>query len=75
VVEGPPGTRELAKVVAEAMKKNYAVAVRAHGVFASAKHLDEAYRYICMVEHAAHIIYLTENLRRARLKFIKPKKF
>jgi len=75
VVEGSPGSTILAENVAEALKNSYAVVVRAHGVFASAKYLDIAYQYLCMVEHSAQIIFLTENLKKFGLTFTKPKKF
>ncbi|RJX15723.1 fuculose phosphate aldolase [Candidatus Bathyarchaeota archaeon] len=75
VVEGSPGSLELAKNVAEALKTHYAVVVRGHGVFSAAKYMDTAYQYLCMVEHSAKIIILTKNLEKAGFKFIQPKKF
>ncbi|MCX8176573.1 MAG: class II aldolase/adducin family protein [Candidatus Bathyarchaeota archaeon] len=75
IVEGSPGSDELALNVAEKLKTHYAVAVRAHGVFSASKYLDIAYQYICMVEHSSKIIILTEGLKNLGLKFIKPKKF
>lgn len=75
VVEGQPGSLELAKNVAKALKSYYAVIVRAHGVFAAAKYMDIAYQYLCMVEHSAEILWLTEVLKKSGLTLHKPKKF
>ncbi len=75
VIEGSPGSENLALNVAEKLKTCYAVAVRAHGVFTAAKYLDIAYQYMCMVEHSSKIILLTEGLKNLGLKFIKPRKF
>ncbi len=75
VVEGPPGSLELAKEVAQTLKTYYAVVVKAHGVFAAAKYMDIAYQYLCMVEHSAKIVWLTEVLKKSGLSFNKPKKF
>jgi len=75
VVEGSPGSEELAKNVAEALKRHHAVIVRAHGVFAAAKFLHIAYHYLSMVEHSAEIIYLTELFKLTGKSYIKPKVF
>lgn len=75
VVEGSPGSLELAKKVSQALKTCYAVIVKAHGVFVAAKYMDIAYQYLCMVEHSAKIVWLTEVLKKFKLNFHKPKKF
>lgn len=75
VVEGSPGSPELANNVAEALRKHHAVIVRAHGVFAAAKFMDIAYQLICMVEHSAKIFWLCECLRSLGREFIRPKVF
>lgn len=75
VVEGSPGTPELAEEVANALKSYHAVIVRAHGVFAAAKYMDVAYQFLCMVEHSAHIAYLVEGMKALGAKPITPKKF
>ncbi len=75
VVEGSPGSPELAENVANALKKYHAVIVRAHGVFAAAKFMDIAYQYICMVEHSAKILWLTECLKILGREIIRPRVF
>jgi len=75
VVEGSPGSDMLAENVANALKKYHAVIVRAHGVFTTAKFLDVAYQFMCMVEHGARIFYLTEFFKSTGKKFIAPKYF
>ncbi|MCS7140269.1 MAG: class II aldolase/adducin family protein [Candidatus Nezhaarchaeota archaeon] len=58
VVEGRPGSTELAIRVADSLTRHWAVVVRGHGVFASSKFVDHAYQILCMVEHSAEILYL-----------------
>jgi len=75
VVEGKVGDLKLAKRVAKVLKTYYAVIVRGHGVFAGAEHLDEAYHFICMVEHSCKILYLIKSLKNMGETYIKPKEF
>lgn len=74
IIEGKPGSEELAQKVASALKKRNAVIVRGHGTFTAAQTLETAYRFTCMVERSAQQIYLTEVLKRLGLKFIEPEK-
>ena len=73
VVEGSPGSPLLAERVANALKKYYAVIVRAHGVFAASKFIDVAYQFMCMVEHSSKILYLQEIMKSSGKSIIKPK--
>lgn len=73
VVEGSPGSPLLAERVANALKKYYAVIVRAHGVFTASKFIDVAYQFMCMVEHSSKILYLTETMKQLGKEKIKPK--
>ncbi len=75
IVEGSPGSEELAYKVANALKSHHAVIVRAHGVFTASKFVDIAYQYMCMVEHSAEIIYHVELFKTTHRKFIKPRIF
>ncbi|HDI46481.1 MAG TPA: fuculose phosphate aldolase [Candidatus Methanomethylia archaeon] len=76
IVEGSPGSPELAEAVADALSKHWAVIVRGHGVFAASKFIDHTYQLLCMVEHSAEIYYLTEMMKAiGGLPFIKPKAF
>jgi len=71
IVEGRPGSPKLAREVADALTRHWAVIVRGHGVFASSKFIDHTYQILCMVEHSAEILYL-KRLYEASLK-VKPK--
>ncbi len=73
VVEGSPGSPELAEAVSNALKERYAVIVRGHGVFAASKFIDVAYQFLCMVEHSAKIFYLIDMMKRSGGKYIEPK--
>ncbi|MGQ4832531.1 MAG: class II aldolase/adducin family protein [Candidatus Asgardarchaeia archaeon] len=76
VIEGQSGSKTLAERVSEALSKNLAVIVRAHGVFTASKYMDVAYQLMCMVEHSAHMLYLISMKKQlSPEKFIVPKEF
>jgi L-fuculose-phosphate aldolase len=58
VVEGDPGTGELALRVADGVAHAPAVIARGHGTFAAAETLLHAYLLTSVVEHACRIIWL-----------------
>lgn len=64
VVEGKPGTDEIARNVAGALRGGRIVIVRGHGTFAAGKTLDEAYIYTSIAEYACRILFLSGRLRR-----------
>jgi L-fuculose-phosphate aldolase len=57
VVEGPPGTEELAHAVAEGISSSPVVIARGHGTFAFGTTLREAVLLTSAVEHACKILY------------------
>jgi L-fuculose-phosphate aldolase len=57
VVDGEPGTEELAENVARALKSNPVVIARAHGTFAKGRDLKEAYLLTSIAEHCCRILY------------------
>jgi len=59
VVGGEPGTDEIARNVAEALRGSHIVIVRGHGTFAAGKTLDEAYIYTSIAEYACRILFLS----------------
>jgi len=58
VVEGAPGTQELADNVARALKTTKLVIVRGHGTFTAGKNLDEAYQFTSLAEHSCRVLAL-----------------
>ena len=58
VVDGAPGTQELADNVACALKSTKLVIVRGHGTFAAGKNLDEAYQFTSLAEHSCRVLAL-----------------
>ncbi len=63
VVEGAPGSKELAENVSNALSKHLGVIVRGHGVFTASKSIETAYHLICIVEHSSEIFYLKEMMK------------
>jgi L-fuculose-phosphate aldolase len=59
VVEGRPGTDEIACAVAGGLRDTHIVIVRGHGTFAAGKTLDEAYIYTSIAEYACRILLLS----------------
>ncbi len=64
VVEGMPGSPELARAVADALRLRSLVLVRGHGTFAGGANLDEACLYTSLAEHACRVLLLVEAHRR-----------
>ncbi len=62
VVTGGPGTDEIARNVAEALRGGHIAIVRGHGTFAAGKTLDEAYIYTSVAEYACRILFLSGRL-------------
>lgn len=58
VVEGAPGTQELANNVVSALKTTKLVIVRGHGTFAAGKNLDEAFQLTSLADHSCRVIAL-----------------
>ena len=62
VVQGAPGSQEIAENVTRSLISSKLVIVRGHGTFAAGKTLDEAYLYTSLVEHSCRIHSLKRNL-------------
>jgi len=62
VVQGAPGSQEIAENVTNALSSSKLVIVRGHGTFAAGKTLDEAYVYTSLAEHSCRIISLKWSL-------------
>ena len=62
VVQGAPGSQEIAENVTNALSSSNLVIVRGHGTFAAGKTLDEAYVYTSLAEHSCRIISLKWSL-------------
>jgi L-fuculose-phosphate aldolase len=56
VVQGAPGSREIAENVTRALSSSKLVIVRGHGTFAAGKTLDEAYVYTSLAEHSCRVL-------------------
>lgn len=54
---------EVGEKAAELLKHVPAVIVRGHGVFAIGQNLEEAYKYVCSLEHSAKIKFLNKQIR------------
>ncbi|MCX8084363.1 MAG: class II aldolase/adducin family protein [Calditerrivibrio sp.] len=66
IVTGKSGSRELADSVTNALKTNYLVIVKDHGVFAKGKTLKDCFIYLSALEHYAKYNFYRkfyENLR------------
>lgn len=64
VVDGKPGTDELALHVAEGLTLAPVVIARAHGTFTGGKTLDEAYLFTSMAEHSCRVLTLAGKFRK-----------
>lgn len=62
VVEGIPGSQELAVNVSHALSSSKLVVVRGHGTFAAGMTLDEAFVYTSLAEHSCRILSLKRSL-------------
>jgi len=61
VVNGAPGSQEIADNVARALSSSNLVIVRGHGTFAAGKTLDEAYVYTSLAEHSCRVLAMKQN--------------
>lgn len=65
IVDGLPGTQELAEAVAEEIcKGNVVVIAKGHGTFAVGKDLDHAYILTSLAEHSCKILYYTKHIKK-----------
>jgi L-fuculose-phosphate aldolase len=64
VVEGKPGSDEIGRNVAEALRLANVVVVKGHGTFAAGRGLDEAYILTSLVEHSCRILWLLGALHQ-----------
>jgi len=64
VVDGKPGSEEIARNVANALCLSLVTVVKGHGTFASGKSLDEAFILTSLVEHSSHILWLVGDIDR-----------
>jgi len=64
VVQGRPGTDELAERVAQGLKSAPVVIARGHGTFAAGKTLDAAYVLTSLAEHSCRVLILFEGFRQ-----------
>lgn len=62
VVDGPPGSHDLAVAVARILADVRVVVARGHGTFAAGKSLDEAYVFTSLAEHSCRILALSSIL-------------
>ena len=58
VVEGKPGSEDLAVNVARSLLSSCVAVARGHGTFAGGKNLDEAYIRTSLAEHSCRILIL-----------------
>ncbi|MCQ1539499.1 aldolase [Methanocalculus taiwanensis] len=61
VVEGAPGTQELADMIAAALQSANLAIARGHGTFAAGRTLDEAYLYTSLAEHASRVLFYSKG--------------
>jgi L-fuculose-phosphate aldolase len=61
VVQGAPGSQEIADVVANVLSGSKLVIARGHGTFAAGKTLDEAYIYTSLAEHSCRVLAFKNN--------------
>jgi L-fuculose-phosphate aldolase len=58
VVQGAPGSQEIADNVTQAFLSSKLVIVRGHGTFAAGMTLDDAFVYTSLAEHSCRILIL-----------------
>lgn len=61
VVQGAPGSTEIAEAVANALLSCKLVIARGHGTFAAGKTLDEACVYTSLAEHSCRVLALKKQ--------------
>jgi L-fuculose-phosphate aldolase len=62
VVQGAPGSQEIADTVTRALSSSKVVIARGHGTFAAGKTLDEAYVYTSLAEHSCRVLFFKQSL-------------
>jgi L-fuculose-phosphate aldolase len=62
VVQGAPGSQEIADNVTRALSSSKLVIARGHGTFAAGKTLDEAYVYTSLAEHSCRVLIFKRRL-------------
>lgn len=67
IVDGEPGTQELADAVAAGLKTSHVVIARGHGTFATGRDLDQAYLFTSLAEHCCTILHYTGLWRQQKL--------
>jgi len=65
IVQGAPGSQEIADNVARSLASSRLVIARGHGTFAAGKTLDEAYVYTSLAEHSCRVLILKRSLFQA----------
>jgi len=58
VIQGAPGSQEIADAVVHVLSRSNLVIARGHGTFAAGKTLDEAYVYTSLAEHSCRVLSL-----------------
>jgi L-fuculose-phosphate aldolase len=61
VVQGAPGSQEIAENVTRALSFSKLVIARGHGTFAAGKTLDEAFVYTSLAEHSCRVLILKRS--------------
>jgi L-fuculose-phosphate aldolase len=64
IVDGEPGSAELAGNVTDALAGHPVVIARGHGTFAGGKTLEEAYLHTAAAEHSCRILVLARQMER-----------
>jgi L-fuculose-phosphate aldolase len=58
IVQGEPGSQEIAENITRALSSSKLVLARGHGTFAVGKTLDEAFVYTSLAEHSCRVLFL-----------------
>jgi L-fuculose-phosphate aldolase len=58
VIQGAPGSQEIADAVVKVLSCSNLVIVKGHGTFAAGKTLDEAYVFTSLAEHSCRVLAL-----------------
>jgi L-fuculose-phosphate aldolase len=64
VVDGAPGSDEVARTVSESLSGGRLVIARGHGTFAAGKTLDEAYQLTSLAEHSCRVLMYKTGFAR-----------
>ena len=64
VVDGAPGTQELANLITDRLRSANVVITRGHGTFAAGKDLDQAYLFTSLAEHCCKVLQYTKFCRQ-----------